>query len=111
MLQPAPHPVSGIYYLRRKVPDALRAALGREYKKSLKTRDPIEARIRFTAALSESDEAFALARAQNNGKEVLSQQDAQQIAARWFRSEQERLERSGGFTDMLARAIGNRMCI
>ena len=82
MLHPVLHPESGIYYLRRKVPDELRSALGRrEYKKSLKTRDPAEARVRFTAALKESDEAFALARAQNGGTEVLGPQDAQQIAA------------------------------
>jgi integrase len=102
MLQPVPHPVSGIYYLRRKVPAALRAALGREYKKSLKTRDPIEARIRFTAALAQSDEAFAHARAQNGGTEVVSRHDAQQIAARWFRAEQERMDQTSTFVGMLA---------
>jgi hypothetical protein len=39
MAQPFAHPQTGIYYLRRKVPDELRQALGREFKRSLKTRE------------------------------------------------------------------------
>jgi len=44
MAQPVKHPKSGIYQLRRKVPEELRAALGHEYKRSLKTADAAEAR-------------------------------------------------------------------
>jgi len=102
MAQPFKHPTSGIYYIRRKVPDELRAALGREYKRSLNTREAGLAKSRFAAAWSVSEQAFALARAQGNGDDVLSQQDAEQIAARWLRAEQEKLERSGRFTGMLA---------
>lgn len=40
MAQPIKHKTTGIFQLRRKVPEALRKALGREYKRSLGTRDP-----------------------------------------------------------------------
>jgi integrase len=102
MAQPFRHPKTGIFQLRRKVPEELRAALGREFKRSLRTRDPHEAKARFAAAWAESEQAFASARAQLGGAESLTQRDAQQLAARWFRVEQEKLERTGAFTDMLA---------
>ena len=103
MAQPIKHPQTGIYQLRRKVPETLREALGREYKRSLGTRDPQEAKSRFAAAWVESEQSFALARAQSSGEYVLSRMDAEQLAARWFRAEQERLEGSGRFTDALAK--------
>jgi Arc/MetJ family transcription regulator len=68
MAQPYKHPRSGIYHLRREVPDALRDALGREYKRSLDTRDPDEAKARFAEAWVECERVFALARAQINGE-------------------------------------------
>lgn len=104
MAQPYKHPQSGVFYIRRKVPEALWPALGREFKRSLKTRQPDVVKARFAAAWAESEQAFALARAQSTGTEVLSIQDAQQLAARWFRSEQEHMERSGRFTDALVSA-------
>ncbi len=55
---------TGIYQLRRKVPVELRPALGHEYKRSLKTRDPDEAKRRFAEEWVRSETAFALARAQ-----------------------------------------------
>lgn len=102
MAQPTKHPTTGIYQLRRKVPEALKPALGREFKRSLKTRDARGAKARYPAAWAESEQAFALARAQLGGAEVLTAGDAQQLAARWFRKEQERLEKARAFTDMLA---------
>ena len=102
MAQPYKHPQSGIYHLRRKVPDALRLALGREYKRSLDTRDPNEAKARFAVAYVESERVFALARAQATGEATFSRADAQQLAARWFRAEQERMDSTGAFESMLA---------
>jgi integrase len=101
MAQPIKHPKTGIYQLRRKVPEALRKALGHEYKRSLGTREPQEAKSRFAAAWVECEQVFALARAQKGGDYVLSRQDAEQLAARWFRDEQEKLERSGNFYEVL----------
>jgi integrase len=103
MAQPTKHPKTGIYQLRRKVPDELREALARrEYKRSLDTRDPNEAKARFAAAWVESDRVFALARAQLTGEATYSRADAQQLAGRWFKAEQERMDEGGDFTAALA---------
>ncbi|WP_236414356.1 DUF6538 domain-containing protein [Pseudomonas syringae] len=97
MAQPFKHPQSGVFYFRRRVPDDLRPALGREYKRSLQTRDIGEAKGRHAAEWIKSEEAFALARAQLSGAEVLSAKDVQQLAARWFHRELDELEQSGKF--------------
>lgn len=52
MSRPWKHPKTGIYWLRKGVPDDLRAAIGkREEKFSLKTRDPVEAKRLHAEAL------------------------------------------------------------
>jgi integrase len=102
MAQPMRQSKSGIYYLRRKVPDDLREALGREYKRSLKTRDPSEAKVRFAEAFISCERVFALARAQATGEATYSRAEAQQLAARWFRAEQERMDQTGEFAGLLA---------
>lgn len=100
MAQPFKHS-SGVYYLRRRVPEELRPSLGLEYKRSLKTRDPGEAKARFAAEWGKSEEAFSLARAQLSGMSALTARDIQQLAARWFRAELEQLERTGDFKPFL----------
>ena len=97
MAQPFLHPSTGVFYIRRRVPDELRPALGREYKRSLKTRDPLEAKARHAVEWTRSEEAFSLARAKLAGVQVLTKRDMQQLAARWFRQELEELEQSGNF--------------
>lgn len=92
---------TGIYQLRRKVPEELRSALGHEYKRSLKTREPAEAKRLFAEEWARSESAFALARAQLQGVAVLSERDMQVLAARWLRTCQEAVEASGAFTDYL----------
>lgn len=101
MAQPFKHPKSGVYYLRRRVPDDLRSILGQEYKRSLKTRDPNEAKSRFAAEYAKSEEAFSLARAQLQGTALLSLRDIQQLASRWLRHELEEMERTGDFRTFL----------
>lgn len=45
MARPWKHPKTGVYWLRKRVPDDLRAGIGkREEKLTLKTRDPAEAK-------------------------------------------------------------------
>jgi integrase len=102
MAQPFRHPTTGAYYIRRKVPAELRQALGHEYKRSLKTRDPFEAKARFAEQWSLSEVAFSQARAQASGQDVMKPGDAEQLAARWFRAEQERLWRTEAFVEWLA---------
>lgn len=61
--QPFRHPDSGIYYLRRRVPDDLRVDLGKtEIRRSLNTRDPQVAKAAFLTAYAESEQLFRTAR-------------------------------------------------
>ncbi|WP_325162812.1 DUF6538 domain-containing protein [Stutzerimonas frequens] len=101
MAQPFKNPTSGVYYIRRRVPEELRPVLGREFKRSLQTRDPSEAKARFAAEWSKSEEAFSLARAQLSGVAMLTARDIQQLASRWFKCELAQLERKGDFRSYL----------
>ena len=64
MTRPWKHPKSGIYWLRKRVPDDLLAAVGkREEKFSLNTRDPAEAKRILAGALVALEERWANLRA------------------------------------------------
>lgn len=101
MAQPFLSP-SGMYYIRRKVPEALRTALGREYKRSLDTRDPNEAKRRFALEWEKSEALMALARAQQAGASMLSNRDMRILSERWHDEELSKMEASGDFTVWLA---------
>ncbi|MGA4636263.1 DUF6538 domain-containing protein [Pseudomonas solani] len=61
--QPFRHPDSGIYYLRRRVPDDLRSLIGRtEIRRSLHTRNHQQAKAAFAVAYAESERTFSQAR-------------------------------------------------
>lgn len=88
----------GVYQYRRKVPADLRSIIKRsEWKRSLGTRDPEDAKRRAIAVAQECDQEFALARAVLDGSVTLDANDAQQLAARWFREELKELEASGDY--------------
>jgi len=60
MSRPWKHPTTGIYWLRKRVPDDLRAAVAkREEKFSLKTRDPVEAKRLHAEALAALEQRWA----------------------------------------------------
>ncbi|MGE5387637.1 MAG: DUF6538 domain-containing protein, partial [Hyphomicrobiales bacterium] len=60
MARPWKHPKTGIYWLRKRVPDELRSLLGkREEKRSLGTRDPEQAKRRHAQALAELEDRWA----------------------------------------------------
>ena len=64
MSRPWKHPKSGIYWLRKAVPDDLRASVGkREIKFSLKTSDPVEAKRLHAQALIEIEQRWSNLRA------------------------------------------------
>ena len=64
MQRPWKHPKTGIYWLRKGVPDDLRTAVGkREEKFSLKTLDPLEANRLHAAALAAVEQRWANLRA------------------------------------------------
>lgn len=61
--QPFRHPDSGIYYLRRRVPDDLRHIIGKtEIRRSLNTRNHQQAKSAFVVAYAESEKLFHDAR-------------------------------------------------
>lgn len=60
MPSPWKHPKTGVYWVRRRVPAALRNKLGTLlYQRTLETKDPSEAKIRFADALAEMNERWA----------------------------------------------------
>jgi integrase len=91
MSRPWKHPNSGVYWLRRGVPEDLRALVGkREEKRSLQTRDPGEAKRRHAEALAEIELRWANLRA---GPKALTEIQAHQMAAtvhdRWLQHHQD----------------------
>jgi integrase len=86
MSRPWKHPNSGVYWLRKGVPEDLRELVGkREEKRSLLTRDPVEAKRRHTEALAEIEARWANLR---SGPKALSEREAHQLAVavhdRWL---------------------------
>ncbi|MGK7062713.1 DUF6538 domain-containing protein [Bradyrhizobium sp. 1050_B9_N1_2] len=78
MSRPWKHPKTGIYQLRKAVPDDLRKLVGkREEKVSLRTRDPGEAKVRHAKAFAELEARWANLRA---GPKALTECDAHQLA-------------------------------
>lgn len=78
MSRPWKHPKTGIYQLRKAVPEDLRKIVGkREEKVSLQTRDPGEAKQRFAKALAELEVRWANLRA---GPKPLTEREAHQLA-------------------------------
>ena len=86
MSRPWKHPKTGVYWLRKRVPDALQALVGkREEKRSLRTQDPLEAKQRHLQALAELEAQWANLRA---GARKLTEREAHDHAAiahdRWL---------------------------
>jgi hypothetical protein len=78
MSRPWKHPKTGIYQLRKAVPEDLRKIVGkREEKVSLHTRDPGEAKQRFAKALAELEARWANLR---TGPKLLTEREAHQLA-------------------------------
>ncbi|MGJ5051143.1 DUF6538 domain-containing protein [Bradyrhizobium oligotrophicum] len=86
MSRPWKHPKTGVYQLRKAVPEDLRTLVGkREEKVSLQTRDPAEAKVRHARALAELEARWANLRA---GPKSLTEREAHQLAVvahdRWL---------------------------
>jgi integrase len=92
---------SGIFYVRLKLPKELWPTAGREYKRSLGTRDPAIAKRKFPQALVAAQEAIALAKAQLAGAEVLTDSAIEQLAANWYHDETATMEARRSFADWL----------
>lgn len=60
MSRPWKHPTTGIYYFRKAVPDDLRHAVGKwEVKRSLGTKDPVQARRQHAVVAAQVDAEWA----------------------------------------------------
>jgi integrase len=86
MSRPWKHPKTGVYWLRKRVPDALQPLVGKqEVKRSLKTQDPTEAKQRHLQALAELEAQWANLRA---GPRKLTEREAHELATiahdRWL---------------------------
>ena len=86
IVKPWKDPRTGMYYLRRAVPTELRAKLGRrEWKISLGTKSPQQARQLFPAELVKCEDAFSLAR----GSHRLSSTQIGGLAGKWLQDQLE----------------------
>ena len=79
MARPWKHPKTGIYWLRKRVPNDLRPLLGkREEKASLGTREPDEAKLLHVQALAELEQRWANLRAP---PKPISEREAHELVA------------------------------
>ncbi len=79
MALPFKHSKTGIYWLRKRVPDELRPIVGKtEEKRSLGTRDPKEARLAAAKILAELEERWSNLRA---GPKTLTEREGHELAA------------------------------
>jgi hypothetical protein len=79
MARPWKHPKTGIYWLRKRVPDDLRPILGKqEEKRSLGTRDFLEAKRLHAQALAELEQRWANLRAP---PKAISEREAHELVA------------------------------
>jgi integrase len=104
MSRPWKHPKSGVYWLRKRVPDDLQTLVGkREEKRSLQTRDPIEAKRKHAEALAEIELRWANLR---SGPKALTEREAHQLAVtvhdRWLQQHQENPSRQTSWNVDLA---------
>ena len=112
MSRPWKHPKTGIYQLRKAVPEDLRKLIGkREEKVSLRTRDPAEAKLRHATALAELEVRWANLRA---GPAPLTQREAVRFAAvahdRWLEQYQGNPnEQTGWDVDLGGRLFAPRL--
>ncbi len=83
MASPQKHPKSGVYYLRKSIPEKLRPVFGkREFYISLRTKDPKIAKERHLEELARVE---ALIREAERGPPVYSVKEAKALAGVWLR--------------------------
>ena len=84
MARPWKHPKTGIFWLRKRVPDDLRPLVGkREEKRSLQTKDPAQARKLHAQALADVEAQWANLR---KGSMTLGHREAHAIAGQFYES-------------------------
>ena len=81
MSRPYKHPKTGVYWFRKRVPEAAQPLVGKlEIRRSLGTKDATEAKHRLLAALTELETQWANLRA---GLRTLTEREAHDLAVRF----------------------------
>ena len=79
MSRPYKHPDTGIYWLRKRVPDAIQPLIGkREIRRSLQTKDAAEAKRRHRDVLMELEAQWANLK---TGPRTLSEREAHEMTS------------------------------
>lgn len=88
MVRPYQHPKTGVYWLRKVVPEPLRAILGRrELKETLRTKDPREAKRKAPAVLAKFNAILAgAAQAAQTGTSHATLRDLMALGGEWYRA-------------------------
>ena len=82
MARPWKHPKTGMYWVRKRVPDRLRPLLGKiEFKKSLGTKNPAEAKLLHAIAIAEIEQAWLNLAA---GERTLTEREADELAEHFY---------------------------
>lgn len=82
MSRPWKHPKTGIYWLRKRVPNELITLVGkREELRTLRTKDPALAKVKHAAALAEIEAKWANLR---SGQKSLTEREAHHLAAPFY---------------------------
>lgn len=88
MTRPTKHPKSGVYRIRMRVPEDIRAALRKgERIVSLDTKDPKEAAKRAPAVVAKIEAEFAAARLSLSPGRALSLREVMALCGAWYRAE------------------------
>lgn len=110
MAHPWKHPKTGMYYLRKSVPEDVRPILKkREIKTSLKTKDPRKAKELFIPELARAE---ALINSARKGEVLISSKQASAFAGAWLRralAEDEALREAGSFPAEEQESIGGSL--
>lgn len=101
MTRPTKDRKSGIWEVRKGVPEALRAILGtRELKRSLGTKDDAEARRLALPVIAEFEARLAAAREQHRGTVAsLAPVEVAAIVGEWYRAEAAKIDAAPGDPD------------
>ena len=96
MANPTKHPKTGIYYLRVRNSADLVPVIGKKFlNKSLRTKDPQEARVLFASELQKAQQYWAALR---RGPQAIPHRQLVALAGKRYRASMEALETEPGET-------------
>jgi integrase len=106
MSRPFKHKKTGVYWFRRVVPEKLRPIIGRtEFKESLRTKDPNQARALYPAIARKYD--AIIEQAKQGGPLTLSHQQVVALAGAWYTQRLKQDEQNPGDAEGLRSLAGD----